>query len=151
MSVCLRVLTCHNLIIRMIRPRIAEEFGLTLPQFDMIAELARMERGSATFVELSRHLMVTSGNLTGIVDRLEEHGLVRREPGKSDRRVVRICLTEKGQRVSREIIPRHRQHVAELFGTMTQSDLRTLQDLLGRLRDTLHARDTARERKRRAA
>ena len=92
LRVHLRVAICRNLLMREGR-RSIERWGLTLPQFDALAELARSGRGGYTFGELSRLLLVTSGNLTGIVDRLESEGLVRRQQGTRDRRVVRIVMT----------------------------------------------------------
>ena len=64
-----------------------------MPQFDVLAELARAPEQGFTFVEFSRLLLVTSGNLTGIIDRLEDEGLVKREPELADRRVTRMRLT----------------------------------------------------------
>jgi len=88
------------------RIRIFERWGLTLPQFDVLAELARAEGHGFTFVDLSRLLLVTSGNLTGIVDRLEARNLVRREADLSDRRTIRVRLTQKGRTLTEEILPR---------------------------------------------
>src|SRR5215831_6942096 len=93
----LRIATCYNLLMREARQRVAQRWKLTLPQFDVLAELARADARGFTFVELSRLLLVTSGNLTGIVDRLEEQRLVQRVPDAKDRRVIRVALTERGR------------------------------------------------------
>ena len=61
----LRIATCYNLLMREARQTIAQRWSLTLPQFDVLAELARADACGFTFVELSRLLLVTSGNLTG--------------------------------------------------------------------------------------
>src|SRR4051812_19052198 len=74
LRVHLRIASCRNLLMRESR-RSVERSGLTLPQFDVLAELARAEHAGFTFGELSRLLLVTAGNLTGIVDRLEADGL----------------------------------------------------------------------------
>jgi DNA-binding MarR family transcriptional regulator len=113
---------------------------LTLPQFDVLAELARADAGGFTFVELSRLLLVTSGNLTGIVDRLEEQRLVERRPDAKDRRVIRVALTDKGRRVTDEVLPAHAADIEEILSFMPRTALTQLSDLLGRLRDGLHAR-----------
>src|SRR5690348_6168347 len=68
----LRIATCYNLMMREARQLIAGRWRLTLPQFDVLAELARADERGFTFVELSRLLLVTSGNLTGIVNRLAQ-------------------------------------------------------------------------------
>jgi len=136
----LRIATCYNLLMREARHRIATRWSLTLPQFDVLAELARADAGGFTFVELSRLLLVTSGNLTGIVDRLEQQRLVERRPDGKDRRVIRVALTDKGRRVTDEVLPAHAADIEEILAFMPRAALTQLSDLLGRLRDGLHAR-----------
>lgn len=130
----LRIASCYNLLMREARIRIFERWGLTLPQFDVLAELARAEGPGFTFVELSRLLLVTSGNLTGIVDRLEARNLVRREADLSDRRTIRVRLTHKGRTLTEEILPRHRKDLAELLSFMPLDRLIRLAALLDRLK-----------------
>jgi DNA-binding MarR family transcriptional regulator len=136
----LRIATCYNLLMREARQRVATRWNLTLPQFEVLAELARANEGGFTFVELSRLLLVTSGNLTGIVDRLEEQRLVERRPDARDRRVIRVALTERGRRVTDQMLPAHAADIEEILSFMPRSALNELSDLLGRLRDGLHAR-----------
>jgi DNA-binding MarR family transcriptional regulator len=136
----LRIATCYNLLMREARQRVATRWNLTLPQFEVLAELARADNGGFTFVELSRLLLVTSGNLTGIVDRLEEQRLVQRRPDAKDRRVIRVALTERGRRVTDQMLPAHAADIEEILSFMPLSALNELSDLLGRLRDGLHAR-----------
>jgi DNA-binding MarR family transcriptional regulator len=146
----LRIATCYNLLMREARQTIAERWQLTLPQFDVLAELARADAGGFTFVELSRLLLVTSGNLTGIVDRLVQQSLVERRPDPKDRRVIRVALTEKGRRVTDEVLPAHAADIEAILSFMPRGALAQLSELLGRLRDGLHARAdrTATARKR---
>ena len=136
----LRIATCYNLLMREARQRIATRWGLTLPQFDVLAELARADAGGFTFVELSRLLLVTSGNLTGIVDRLEQQTLVVRRPDTRDRRVIRVALSDKGRRLTDDVLPAHAADIEEILSFMPRVALVQLSDLLGRLRDGLHAR-----------
>lgn len=136
----LRIATCYNLLMREARQRVATRWNLTLPQFEVLAELARADAGGFTFVELSRLLLVTSGNLTGIVDRLEEQRLVQRVPDAKDRRVIRVALTERGRRVTDQMLPAHAADIEEILSFMPRTALTELSDLLGRLRDGLHAR-----------
>ncbi len=96
-----------------------------MPQFDVLAELARAPEQGFTFVELSRLLLVTSGNLTGIIDRLEDEGLVKREPELSDRRVTRMRLTPAGRRRMEEILPLHAADVGQMLSVMPASDSRS--------------------------
>jgi len=149
----LRIATCYNLLMREARQRVASRWNLTLPQFDVLAELARADAGGFTFVELSRLLLVTSGNLTGIVDRLEEQRLVERAPDDKDRRVIRVALTDKGRRVTGTMLPAHAADIEEILSFMPRAALTELSDLLGQLRDGLHkraelGRSTAAARKR---
>jgi DNA-binding MarR family transcriptional regulator len=136
----LRIATCYNLLMREARQRVVTRWNLTLPQFEVLAELARADDGGFTFVELSRLLLVTSGNLTGIVDRLEEQRLVQRRPDAKDRRVIRVALTERGRRVTDQMLPAHAADIEEILSFMPRTALTELSDLLGRLRDGLHAR-----------
>lgn len=139
LRVHLRLATCRNLLMREAR-RSVERWGLTLPQFDVLAELGRAVNEGFTFVELSRLLLVTSGNLTGIVDRLENDGLVRRETDDRDRRLVRIVLTKKGRQLVQEIMPLHARDIQALLAFMPQEQLAALNDMLGQLRDGLRGR-----------
>jgi DNA-binding MarR family transcriptional regulator len=136
----LRIASCYNLLMREARQTIARRWNLTLPQFDVLAELARATEGGFTFVELSRLLLVTSGNLTGIVDRLEQQRLVERRPDENDRRVIRVALTERGRRLTEELLPAHAADLDEILSFMPRAALSQLSELLGRLRDGLHAR-----------
>jgi DNA-binding MarR family transcriptional regulator len=133
----LKIATCCNLLMREARMRIFERWGLTLPQFDVLAELARADRDGFTFVELSRLLLVTSGNLTGIVDRLEARRLVRRQADPHDRRTIRVRLTGRGRTLTEEILPRHRQDLHELLSFMPRERLERLTDLLDGLKQGL--------------
>jgi len=139
----LRIATCYNLLMREARQRVVSRWNLTLPQFEVLAELARADAGGFTFVELSRLLLVTSGNLTGIVDRLEEQRLVQRRPDSRDRRVIRVALTERGRRITDQMLPVHAADIEEILSFMPRSALSELSDLLGRLRDGLHQRAEA--------
>jgi DNA-binding MarR family transcriptional regulator len=149
----LRIASCYNLLMREARIRIVQRWGLTLPQFDVLAELTRAETRGFTFVELSRLLLVTAGNLTGVVDRLEARHLVRREADSTDRRIMRVALTDKGRTLTQEMLPRHRDDLAELLSFMPAERLTRLSNLLDRLKQGLAARalvSNLPERRRRA-
>jgi DNA-binding MarR family transcriptional regulator len=135
-SVWLRLMKCHNIISRELRKQVERDGLITLPQFDVLVQLSRQDEG-LSFVELSRKLLVTSGNLTGIIDRLERETLVLREPDASDRRVVRICLTAKGKEVVARLIPEHVKQIESVFNRIPNKDLRQLRVLLGKLRTVL--------------
>jgi len=128
-SVWVRLLKAHGLVLRQVRRRVPE--GLTLPQFDVLAQLHREE--AMTPGELTRALLVTGGNVTGIVSRLVAMELAERHPVPEDGRAVRVRLTPRGRRLMRRAIPRHRRDVATLLSGVSPADLGRLRDLLGRL------------------
>lgn len=136
-SAWLRLLRVEALLEREVRRALGD--GFTLPQFDVLNQLARRPDGM-TFVELSRQLLVTAGNLTGIVDRLERQRLVRRAPHPADRRAIRITLTPRGWKAVLASLPAHHGVIARLLGALSRRDLETLRALLGRLRDRLEGR-----------
>lgn len=136
-SVWVRLLKAHGLMLREVRRRVPET--LTLPQFDVLAQLHRRPQGM-TPRELTLELLVTAGNLTGVIARLSRLGFVERQPVPGDRRAVRIRLTEYGRRVMRRAIPRHRRDVRRLLAHVRAPDLARLRDLLGTLSRALEAR-----------
>jgi len=134
LSVWVRLLKAHGLMLREVRRRVP--VSLTLPQFDVLAQLYRRDEGM-TPGELTRELLVTAGNVTGIVDRLVRLGLAERRPVPHDRRAVRVRLTARGQKLMRRIIPRHRRDVAVLLARVPADELARLRDLLGSLARSL--------------
>ena len=134
----LRLLTCTNLIESAIRADLRSEFEVTLPRFDLMAQLFRHPEG-LKMGELSRRLMVTGGNVTGISDQLETEGLVARAPHSEDRRSLVISLTSAGRRAFARMAARHEEWVAGLMGGLSESERKTLFDLLGQLKSTLPA------------
>jgi DNA-binding MarR family transcriptional regulator len=135
-SVWVRRLKAHGLLLRELRRRVPAQ--LTLPQFDVLAQLHRHPTGM-TPGELTRELLVTAGNVTGIVARLEALDLVERRPVPEDRRAVRLRLTARGRRLMDRAIPRHRREVGALLGRVEAPRLERLRDLLGELSRSLEA------------
>ena len=88
----LRLLACTNLIEAPLRQRLREQFESSLPRFDLMAQLDRHPQG-LKMRELSRRLMVTGGNITGLTDRLVAESLVERRDDPSDRRAYTVALT----------------------------------------------------------
>jgi len=140
-STWLRLLHGYALIERELRRAVAEH--CTFPQFDVLNQLER-ERDGLTFVELSRRLLVTAGNLTGIVDRLHAEGLVRRAVHPDDRRAFRLTLTARGRRLVRRAQGRHHRALTALLAEVPDRELRTLRRLLDRLRASASSRAVGR-------
>ncbi|HWK71219.1 MarR family winged helix-turn-helix transcriptional regulator [Pollutimonas sp. M17] len=129
----LRMLTCCNLIESEIRGRLRTEYETTLPRFDLMAQLLRTPAGMK-MSELSRHMMVTNGNITGITDQLEKEGLVERVKVATDRRSSLIKLTGKGKRSFRKMAQAHEEWVQSIFGGLSEKSRNTLFDALGELK-----------------
>lgn len=92
----LRLLTCQRLVEAEIRTRLRVRFGETLPRFDLLAQLERAPAG-LTLGDLSRRLMVSNGNVTGLVGKLADDGLIALEPDPNDRRAKIVRLTPTGR------------------------------------------------------
>lgn len=133
----LRLLACTNLIEGRIRTLLREQFDTTLPRFDLLAQLdaaaAESVRG-LTMSELSRRLMVTNGNLTGLVDRLVRERLVSRAVSPQDRRTQMVRLTPLGKRTLDTMTPDHQAWVESMFDGLTPDERAQLYTLLGKLR-----------------
>jgi DNA-binding MarR family transcriptional regulator len=133
------MLKCTTLIEARVRSGLREEFETTLPRFDMLAQLDAASDDGLTMGELSRRLMVTNGNLTGLTERLVKEKLVTRTALPQDRRSHRIRLTAQGRRAWEKMAQRHRQWIEELFSRAKDSDVAELYDLTGRLKDSIQA------------
>ena len=131
LRIWLRLLTCAQLIERQVRSRLREHFGTTLPRFDLMAQLERRPDG-LKMNELSRMLMVTGGNVTGIVDQLESEGLVERLDDPDDRRAYRIRLTRAGDRAFGEMARAHEGWVIELLSGLAGAEQEALLRLLAK-------------------
>jgi DNA-binding MarR family transcriptional regulator len=134
----LRLLTCSQLIERRVRSRLRGRFGITLPRFDLMSQLERHARG-LKMNELSRLLMVTGGNVTGIVDQLVKEGLVERLDDARDRRAWRVRLTRAGEKSFAEMARAHEEWVVELLSGLSRRDSDALMQLLARLKQAVLA------------
>ena len=127
----LRLLTCTTLIEGEVRRRLRDRFDVTLPRFDLMAQLDKAPEGM-TLSDLSKRMMVSNGNLTGLVDRLVASGHVDRRVSATDRRALMISLTEAGRAEFRTMAAEHEGWIAELFGDMSQKDQKDLMRLLAK-------------------
>jgi DNA-binding MarR family transcriptional regulator len=125
----LRLLTCTTLVENEIRRRLREEFDVTLPRFDLMAQLDKSPAGM-TLGELSRRMMVSNGNVTGLADRLVAAGLLDRRASPNDRRSQLVSLTPEGRRIFRGLARAHEDWVAEIFADLDDGDTETLMRLL---------------------
>jgi DNA-binding MarR family transcriptional regulator len=136
LRVWLRLLTCANLVEGQVRNGLRETFDITLPRFDLLAQLDRAPDG-LTMGELSNRLMVSNGNVTGLTERLVNEGLVARLPSPRDRRESRVKLTAQGKRVFDRMTPVHERWIDELLAGLTRAEMAQLLELLGKLKSSL--------------
>jgi DNA-binding MarR family transcriptional regulator len=138
----LRLLTCTTLVESRIRTRLREHFATTLPRFDLMAQLERNPEG-LRMGELSRRLMVTGGNVTGITSALVAEGLVDRRTISGDRRAYAVRLTPAGRHAFSAMATEHERWVEEMVGGLAVADRERLFALLGKLKTTIAGQEGA--------
>jgi len=127
----LRLLTCTTLIEGEVRSRLRERFDVTLPRFDLMAQLDKAPDGM-TLSDVSKRMMVSNGNVTGLVERLVESGHIDRRTSDTDRRVQVIRLTKAGRAVFRKMAAEHETWIASMFEDLNEKDVRDLMRLLAK-------------------
>ncbi len=135
----LRMLSCTTRIENEIRIRLREQFDVTLPRFDLMAQLQRHPEG-LRMGELSKRMMVTGGNITGITDQLEEEKLVARVHSATDRRVYSVKLTAAGRRAFAKMAAVHEGWIDELMDGLSAQEKAKLIHMLSQLKN--HVADT---------
>lgn len=143
----LRMMTIHKLINNETRRRLRAEFGMSLSRFDLMSQLDGKEQG-IRMGELSSRLMVTTGNITGLTNELQEDGLVERMVDPTSRRAFLVRLTPKGRRQFRIAAKALEDWITEFFSVIPQKDKKMLFAVLGlqkkfiveRLRNDVKAR-----------
>jgi DNA-binding MarR family transcriptional regulator len=129
----LRLLASSNQIEQQVRTRLRVRFGTTLPRFDYLAQLERHPDG-LRMSALSRYLMVSGGNVTGLTDQLVSEGWVARVPDPVDKRAKLLRLTPLGRAQFAEMAAEHERWLIEMLNGFDRDQLQVLFDLLGRLR-----------------
>jgi DNA-binding MarR family transcriptional regulator len=129
----LRLLTCTQLVETRVRGGLRTQFDTTLPRFDLMAQLERARDGMK-MNELSRRMMVTGGNVTGITDQLAAEELVERVPVPGDRRAYRVRLTNRGRRLFSDMAHAHEGWIVDAFAGLTAREIATLHRLLGKVK-----------------
>ena len=129
-----RLLTCTQIVEKRVRTQLRERFDTTLPRFDLMAQLERTPAG-LKMNELSRRMMVTGGNVTGITDQLVAEGLVERIDVEGDRRACRVRLTARGRKQFQDMARQHEGWIVAAFAGLTPREIATLHKLLGKVKD----------------
>lgn len=136
----LRLLSCTNLVLHRLRRNLKDTFSVTLPRFDLLAQVARPPLGT-TLGELSRRLLVTKGNVTDIVIRMEKEELIERRRDETDGRIQHVYLTAAGEEALGRMLGAHNRWLKELMRHMSEEELDTLMDALGILKNALKKAD----------
>ncbi len=126
-------MTSTNAALNLLRRGLRNEFGVTLPVFDMLVQAHRPPLGP-TMGELSARLMVTKGHVTDLVERLEAKGLIERRSNTNDARLQHVYLTPAGEALLARVVPVHRAWIAEMMAEMDSTNLTQLYELLGAFR-----------------
>jgi DNA-binding MarR family transcriptional regulator len=134
----LRLLTCVNMIEGTVRARLHAQFATTLPRFDVLAALDAAGK-DLTMGALSARLMVTSGNVTGLINGMEKDGLVLRRPHPADRRSTLIGMTEAGRALFARMAPQHAGWIEETMAALDRAEAAELWAALGRLKASVRA------------
>ncbi len=129
----LRMLATNRLVETRTRRLLQERYATTLPRFDLMAQLERAPKG-LKMGELSRRMMVTGGNVTGITDGLAEEGLVERVADPADRRAWLVRLTPAGRRSFAAMAEEHERWIVESFRELSRREMATMAALLARLK-----------------
>lgn len=125
----LRLLRATRAIEAELRERLRVQFSLTLPQFDVLAALYRQDDG-ITMTKLSRMLIVSNGNVTGVVDRLVADRLVARQPAPTDRRSFLVRLTPKGRTEFAAVARAHKQWIDKMLSEISVAEAELIIDHL---------------------
>jgi DNA-binding MarR family transcriptional regulator len=127
----LRLFACKEVIESEVRRRLRDSFDVTLPRFDLMAQLYRAPK-AMTLGELSQRMMVSNGNVTGLVDRLVEQGLISRQPSPTDRRAQLVSLTAEGRRFFRAMARTNGDWIANMLADLSAEEIETLMRLLAK-------------------
>ena len=136
----IRLLRASRTIEAELRERLSKEFDTTLPRFDVLAALYRAPDGML-MSDLSRFLLVSNGNVTGIVDRLVSEGLISRARRNGDRRTSIVRLTPRGRESFQAMAAAHERWVGELLADVSKSDAQRLASMLKAFRSNWEGRE----------
>lgn len=134
----IRLLRAARVVEGELRERLKTQFEMTLPRFDVMSALYR-ERGGMLMSDLSRFLLVSNGNVTGIVDRLVSDGFVVRSNREGDRRTSIVRLTEAGEIRFAAMAQAHENWIEELLKDISEDDAKRLSSMLKAFRSNWEA------------
>ena len=131
----LNLLRTTRFIEATVREKLRQTYGSTLPRFDVMSTLERNPKG-LLMSQLSQHLMVSNGNVTGIIDRLVEEKLVRRLAVVGDRRATRVVLSKAGFAAFSAMAREHEAWLDDVLKNVDHAESAYMIDLLSSIRKT---------------
>ncbi len=134
----LKLLGCTLIVEKRLRARLDADFATTLPRFDVLAALERHPQG-LKMSALSEFLMVSNGNVTGVVSRLIQDGLVTRTILAEDRRAATVRLTRKGRESFLRMAASNERWMDSMFADLSDHQIEELLRLLGHVRRSIDA------------
>ena len=132
----LRALSFASMVERRVRSRLHVDFDVTLPRFDVMAALYDAPAG-LSMGEVSRRLMVSNGNVTGIVERLDRDGLVWRRTNPEDRRSQLVRLTDSGRTTFEGMAEAHEGWISAMLSGLSEEEVEQLKYLLGKAKQSV--------------
>jgi DNA-binding MarR family transcriptional regulator len=132
----LRIVACTQMVEQEIRIMLREKYAMTLPRFELLAALDRVPDG-LTMGELSRWLMVTKGNITGIAERLSEDGFIKRQPTPTDRRSFVVTLTPRGRKLFKQMETEYERLLDEVFAEISIDDFDSFTGVLAKVKEVI--------------
>ena len=131
-----RLLLIHKALSKKISTRFRTQFDISTARFDTLAQL-HAAGGELTMGELSAQLMVTSGNVTGVIDGMAADKLVERRPHETDRRSIIISVTPDGRNLFAKVRSAMSKWMGEAMADMTDPEIEQLIKLSGKLKHSV--------------
>ncbi|MGG1400701.1 MarR family transcriptional regulator [Bacillus salipaludis] len=121
-----------------IHERIKEEMTknkLSITEFSVLEVL--YQKGKQTIQQIGHCILISSGSMTYVIDKLEQKGLLKRNDCPNDRRVIHVTLTDKGNQFMEEIMPKHHELIEDMFHSLNSDEAETLVQLLEKVKNTI--------------
>jgi DNA-binding MarR family transcriptional regulator len=129
-----------SLLRHSVEQQLREAGDLSYVQFQLLARLGDSPTGSHRMTELADGVVYSRSGLTYQAQLLEQRGLITRSPSPDDERGTTVTITDEGRQVLTQVFPGHISVLEELLlQPMTQQEVATLADILGRVRDHMRA------------
>ncbi|MGE0159573.1 MAG: MarR family winged helix-turn-helix transcriptional regulator [Gemmatimonadales bacterium] len=138
LGVWIALARCYTTYTKAVAAKV-QEYDLTVPQFGALEALYHL--GPLSLGDLADKLLVTGGNVTFVMDKLEAQGLVARYRSESDRRVVRARLTDKGRDLVARVFPEHAEYIERLCRHLEPEEQDEMRRLLKKLGKGIAAHD----------